>query len=346
MKARARFAHPYSTLFAALTFSLLPAVTGAHHSRAEFSDVVLEIEGEIVEVGWRNPHPVITVKSADDAGLEKHWMIESWQSANSLERKGVPDGNLFRVGDRVTVAGRESMRRPGLVLGTNVRLADGGEVVLRSQGEPHFGGPVVGGIEWSIDGNVVAAAEDPQGIFRIWSYVSRNVVTEELPLTEAAAEQAASFDELRDHPQWNCQPEGMPLVMDSAYPIEFTDHGDTISLRLERTDTIRTIHMGAGASSDNMEPGRMGYSVGHWEESTLVVTTDKIDYAYFDDDGTPQSESLVIVERFTLDDDWTNLQLTATATDPATFTGPVTTRTNWRWVPGEVIKPWNCAASE
>ena len=167
MKARTRISRSWSTVFVVLIFSVLPAVAGAHHSRAEFSDDVLEIEGDTVEVGWRNPHPVITVESVDDTGLHKRWMVESWQSANSLERNGVPDV---------------------------------------------------------------------------------------LPLTEAAAEQAASFDELRDHPQWYCQPEGMPLVMDSVYPIEFTDHGDRIGLHLERTDATRTIHMRAGASSENQAP--------------------------------------------------------------------------------------------
>ncbi|MDE0003033.1 MAG: DUF6152 family protein [Rhodospirillaceae bacterium] len=346
MKARARIARHWSIAIAALTLSVLPAVTGAHHSRAEFSEDVFEIEGEIVEVAWRNPHPIITVRSVDAAGMEKLWKVESWQSANTLERKGVRDGNPFRVGDSITVAGRESTRRPGLVLGTNARLADGGEIVLRSQGESHFGGPVVGGVEWAIGNSVASASEEPEGIFRVWSIVSRDVVPGELPLTQAAVEQAASFDELRDHPQWNCQPEGMPLVMDSFYPIEFTDHGDTISLRLERTDATRTIHMRADASSENQAPSRMGYSVGHWEEDTLVATTDKIDFPYFDDDGTPQTESLVIVERFTMDDDRTTLQSTAIATDPATFTAPVTILTNWRWVPGEAIKPWNCAVSE
>lgn len=220
------------------------------------------------------------------------------------------------------------------------------EIVLRSQGEPYFGGPVVGGVDWSIGDSVAAAGEEPKGIFRVWSIVSRDVAPDELPLTQAAVEQAASFDELRDHPQRNCQPEGMPLVMDSFYPIEFTDHGDTISLRLERTDTTRTIHIRDGASSENQAPNRLGYSVGHWEGHTLVVTTDNIDFPYFDDDGTPQTESLVIVERFTMDDNRTTLQSTATATDPATFTAAVTILTNWRWVPGETIKPWNCAVSE
>ena len=346
MKARARIERPWSIAITALTLSVLPAVTGGHHSNAEFSEDVLEIEGEIVEVAWRNPHPIITLRSADAAGTEKIWKVESSQSANTLDRKGVPDGYLFRVGDPIAVAGRESMRRPGLVLGTHARLVDGGEVVLRSQGEPHFGGPVVGGVEWTIDRSAATAGEEPQGMFRVWSIVSREVVPDELPLSQAAIEQAASFDELRDHPQWNCQPEGMPLVMDSFYPIEFTDHGDTISLRLERTDTTRTIHMRADASSENQAPSRMGYSVGRWEGDTLVVTTDRIDFPYFDDDGTPQTESLVIVERFTMDDDRTTLQSTATATDPATFTAPVTILTNWRWVPGETIKPWNCAVSE
>lgn len=47
-----------------------------------------------------------------------------------------------------------------------------------------------------------------------------------------------------------------------------------------------------------------------------------------------------------MDEDLRTLQSTATATDPANFTAPVTILTRWRWVPGEVIKPWNCAVSE
>ena len=346
MKAQACIVHQFSTAIAALSLFALPPVAGAHHSRAEFSTDVIEIEGEIVAVGWNNPHPVITVKTIDDSGTEKLWKVESWRSANSLDRGGVPGGELFRVGDRVAAAGRESMRRPAFFLGTNVRLADGREIILRSQGEPHFGGPIVGGDVSSTNGNVVAAGGEPQGIFRVWTFENRDVAPAELPLTAAAANQAASFDELRDHPQWNCQAEGMPLVMDSTYPIEFVDQGDSVGLRLERTGETRTIHMGAGASSDNQEPSPMGYSVGQWEGNTLVVTTDKINYPYFDDDGTPQTESVQFVERFALDDDRGTLQWTATATDPATFTEPVTIVTRWRWVPGEVIRPWNCAVFE
>jgi hypothetical protein len=32
--------------------------------------------------------------------------------------------------------------------------------------------------------------------------------------------------------------------------------------------------------------------------------------------------------------------------DPEFFTEPVVVRANWEWVPGETIKPWNCAVSD
>ena len=83
----------------ALTLSILilPAVASAHHSRAEFAAEVQEIEGELVEIAWRNPHPVLTLKVANDAGEEELWNVEGWQSANSLLRKGVT-ADVFTVG--------------------------------------------------------------------------------------------------------------------------------------------------------------------------------------------------------------------------------------------------------
>lgn len=73
MKVRTRIFLTRSTMIAALTVPVVSAVTEAHHSRAGFSEDILEIEGEIAAVGWRNPHPMITVNPVDDAGLEKTW---------------------------------------------------------------------------------------------------------------------------------------------------------------------------------------------------------------------------------------------------------------------------------
>ena len=53
-------------IFVLVAFSCLPIAAAAHHSRAEFSDRELELEGELIEVAWRNPHPLFNIRSIDD----------------------------------------------------------------------------------------------------------------------------------------------------------------------------------------------------------------------------------------------------------------------------------------
>ena len=82
-----------------------------HHSQAEFDDdAVLELQGEIVAAYWRNPHVNFTLRTVDDDGNEERWEMEA-ASWNTLARKGVPE-NVFKAGDRVTIAAHPSTRRP------------------------------------------------------------------------------------------------------------------------------------------------------------------------------------------------------------------------------------------
>ncbi len=39
----------------------LPNFSLAHHSRGEFSGEMWEIQGELLEIDWSNPHPVFTL---------------------------------------------------------------------------------------------------------------------------------------------------------------------------------------------------------------------------------------------------------------------------------------------
>jgi hypothetical protein len=131
--------------------------------------------------------------------------------------------------------------------------------------------------------------------------------------------------------------------MDNPYPVEFEDHGDTIVLRLEEWDGVRTIHMNPEPSAELPPPSPMGYSIGHWEGDTLVVETSRIDYPYFDDLGTPQSSSMHLTERFDLDADNARLSWTGEIVDPVNFSEPVVLEIEWRWIPGNVRKPFRCA---
>ena len=184
---------------------------------------------------------------------------------------------------------------------------------------------------------------EADGIFRVWLAVER-ARNSDLPLTDAARMAKEAWDSVADDPQIGCIPLGMPGTMFSPHPIEFVERGEDIILRLEEWDGLRIIHLNPGSSTDNESDPRMGYSVGHWEDNTLVVTTTDIRYPYMDEQGTSQSEAVEVVERFTLSADERNLDWELAITDPGTLTESfVAFTTRWRWGPGEELQSYDCA---
>lgn len=329
----------------ALSLLVLPTMGSTHHSQAEFNIEVQEIQGEIVDIAWRNPHPVLTVSVANDAGEAELWEVESWSSANSLARKGVV-ADVFEVGQTVRAAVRLSGRRPGTLLGESISLGNGTQAVLRPGYEPVFPGEAVLGSDTT---PLVSASESGEsgqglGLFRVWSHVDSEGPGD-LPLTAAALARQTAFVELTDHPMWNCDPIGMPLVMDTGAPIEFLDRGEEIHLLLELSDSLRVIHLDPDIDPASQPHSIMGYSGGRWEGNTLIVTTRNTNYPYFDDDGTAKSDAMEIDELFTLGADGNTLSWEATLTDPAYLTEPIVTRKSWEWVPGEERRAYDCLAS-
>ena len=75
---------------------------------------------------------------------------------------------------------------------------------------------------------------------------------------------------------------------------------------------------------ENIRPSWYGYSVGHYEgNNTLVVeTVGQNDKALVDRFGTPRSESIRVVERYTINPDRTELRVDFTVEDRETFTTP------------------------
>jgi hypothetical protein len=75
-------------------------------------------------------------------------------------------------------------------------------------------------------------------------------------------------------------------------------------------------------------PTWLGYSVGHWEQDTLVVETVGFnDKGWLDVGGHPQTESLKITERFRRPD-FGHLELDMTFDDPKSFVKPFTLHMN------------------
>jgi len=314
----------------------------AHHSGSEYDRTTVEIEGTLLEVAWQNPHVHFFVRAKDADGKQATWDIES-NSLSILRRTDATPENL-KVGDTVKVAGAPSRRAPNRMWASNILTANGREILLGPGIKARWATNAVLGakstwFEGGTDANKTA------GIFRVWSTKFNEpggLWRRDYPLTDAAKKARAAFNPLTDSVAPGCRPKGMPTIMEQPYPMEFVKKGDNVLLRMEEYDTVRTIVMKPDAKFDALPKTRLGRSKGKWEGETLVVTTDRIDWAYFDPSGIPQGPSSSIVERFTPTSDGTRLNLTMTITDPATFSAPVELKRSWVWRPDEKVKPYNC----
>jgi len=71
------------------------------------------------------------------------------------------------------------------------------------------------------------------------------------------------------------------------------------------------------------------------------VTTTRINWPYFDNIGTPQSENVEMLETFTVSEDQARLDYRLTVTDPGTFTEPAVFERHWLAL-GEQIELYDC----
>jgi hypothetical protein len=111
---------------------------------------------------------------------------------------------------------------------------------------------------------------------------------------------------------------------------------------MEEYDTVRTIYMADSIKLDSLAKGRLGRSKGHWEGTTLVVTTDGVTWPYLDPQGTPLSPLVSMVEQFTPSPDGTHLLYSVVITDPKYLNKPVELKRSWVARPNESVKPYNC----
>ncbi len=99
----------------------------AHHSfSATYQEgEIIEIQGAIVQVSFRNPHTWVYVMAPDDNGVMHRWGVE-WGGAGQLAGQGMTRSSLI-VGDEVVITGAPG-RNPAdhrLRMNTLLRPSDG-----------------------------------------------------------------------------------------------------------------------------------------------------------------------------------------------------------------------------
>jgi hypothetical protein len=324
---------------------LIPATVTAHHSVNAFFDLSSPqaVEGTLTSIRWANPHVRLQMERVGESGELELLEIDSG-GPTLLHRLGVT-ADIVSVGDRVTISGFPSKRRGDEMLGASMSLADGREVPLFPTLADRFGHELRSGVHITNE-DAAAGSRDARGIFRTWT-VGRggNEPADEPVFTASALQGQAAFDPLTDDPALSCIAQGMPILMDNPFPIQFVDRTGRIELHFEVWDAVRTIHLGESAAPASTEFSALGYSVGHWEGNALIVTTSHIDWPYYDDIGTPQSRAIEVRERFTLSAAEDRLDYQAVITDPATTVEPAVRNLHWLWVPGERLQSYNCTLS-
>ncbi len=88
-----------------LAFLTFPFSISAHHSVAVIFNTteVVEAEGEITSLIWRNPHVRFELSVEGEGGEAEIWNIET-TSLTNFRRRGL-EGQLLHLGDTIRVAG-------------------------------------------------------------------------------------------------------------------------------------------------------------------------------------------------------------------------------------------------
>jgi len=322
---------------------IIPNTLLSHHSRSEFSNEPLEIQGILTNIIWRNPHAALEITVTNIDELEESWRIETFGSPNLFARMGV-EREMFKVGDYIRISGMPSTMRDNYLLGTNVLFQNGLEAILSSNLEPVWSDTFVGGSgESDRFADILPNTQDQDlGLFRNWSIAGYTVgVSRDFPFTEEAITAQEVWNPI-ESPIVKCESPGMPMPMNQPLGFKFTqiDEG-LIGLDIEYFGLKREIYLNPLASETLPDPSPLGFSIGNWEENVLSVKTSRIDYPYFNIYGAPQSNNIEVFETFTLSEDQSQLKYKIQIQDETTFSRMATSERLYLAL-GEPFVPLNC----
>ena len=146
-----------------------------------------------------------------------------------------------------------------------------------------------------------------------------------------------------DDPSLGCLLPGVPRITSMPMPFEIIQTPKEIVIAYESFHAFRIIPINDKLEHPNdLVPTWMGDSVARWDGDTLVVdATGFNDKTWLSGTGSFHSESLHVVERFTLNSDDT-ITYVATVTDPKVLTKTWTTGALLRRPPNTRVEEYEC----
>jgi hypothetical protein len=146
-------------------------------------------------------------------------------------------------------------------------------------------------------------------------------------------------------PHTRCKPSGVARQFLTPYGAEIVEMRDikrVFIFDIGGPHTYRTIFLDGRRHPNPLPRSYYGHSIGRWEGDTLIVDTTGYNEGFWmDRRGTPHTDQLRTVERFTRTDSRT-IKYELTIDDPGAYTSPWTTTLNLVWEDGTELFEYVC----
>jgi hypothetical protein len=305
------------------TVLALPALTAsqaaqAHHAFSSEFDGDLEgvVEGVVTKVWWANPHIRYDVDVTLEDGSVEKWSLHPPGNLPTYRRENWTPETL-QAGDTVTATGNLGRNGAKKLYATCINLESGRQL-----------GRCVS------PGSVSAVTADPDldytyrandyaiDISGFWDNRYRFQTTVDdfspkpMPMT-AATRAIYEAREYGDDHALRCLPVGLPRIFGSPYGVEILDAGSHYLMLFLQDNTPRWVYMDGRDPLPDQPLASMGFSVGRWEDRTLVIETTHLSPGWLDGSGYPMNggDGTRIVERWTVADDGLTIDRTMTIYD-------------------------------
>jgi len=306
---------------------------------------VLEFQGVITEYSWRNPHTFATVAVGTESGETRELLMEL-NSVSVMSREGWTRDTL-EVGDEVTVFANPDNNPEKNLYYSNYWILPDGSTMASSPGSAPSSAPR----RQQRQVDATATSDDFSGIWRAAggrfgvggmgmgmgmgganpapsgpSLGGQGPATG-LPLTTLGQVELDAW-KVADNPWFRCISKTPPWLYSGVGAHRFTRTDDTLVIRHEINDVERVVHLGQTEHPADTESSHLGHSIGWFEGETLVVDT-----AYFAPaqwgigSGVSSSTQKHLLERMTLMDEGSRMEIQYTIEDPMYLAEPVSLST-------------------
>jgi hypothetical protein len=157
----------------------------------------------------------------------------------------------------------------------------------------------------------------------------------------------ASFEPMLDDPSLRCVSDGLPRVTGGPFSKEILqpslEPDERITILYEDMHSIRRIYMDDREFPEDVQDrySSMGYSIGHWDGSTLVIETRGFKDMIWHRSGTPITWEATITEHiYRIDED--TLWVDMIVEDPTNYARPLLRTTVWQARPDYEIQEYAC----